>query len=342
MTKQLVFDVRFKNSSNIGTAVDSDLRVEFYEEGESVPVITRQLGSDPNSAILQSSDAEGVLYTTTVDGGTVASGAITAKWYAKISGSIVSPYPFVEQQSNIDASTGLSIGGIKSFVRSMLGFPTVSVELTPVQYSDIIEEALSLYGQYVPAERVERINYVPAVQRYNLPHLPYNGPFDVKFVRKVITPVATDPIFGREYLRANEPDMGTLILGQAYLETMLRVLSSEPDWRWLHETKDLYINIGPGISSQVYGGYDVTVRYFAPVTLEMVREDHFRWFKRYCLSQAKKLLAKIRGKYSGAVPAPGGPLVLDHENLMSEGTREEQELVDDLKKMAAHIPPMWG
>lgn len=342
MTKQLVFDVRFKNSSGVGNAVDSDLRVEVYEEGESLPVITRYLGPDSNSAILQSSDAEGVLYTTTVDGASLSKGAVTVKWYAKIAGSVVNPYPFVEEQSNIDATNALSVGEIKSYIRSMLGFPVVTVELTPRHYSDIVDEALALYGQHIPAERVERLAFQASVQRYHLPHLPYNGPFDVKMVRKIITPVATDPIFGREYLRANEPDLGTMMIGQAYLKTALRVLSSEPDWRWLHESKELYVNIGPGISSQVYGGYDVTVRYFAPVSLEMVREDHFRWFKRYCLSQAKKVLAKIRGKYSGAVPAPGGPLVLDHESLMAEGAREEQELVDQLQQMAPHVPPMWG
>lgn len=342
MTKQIVFDVRFKDSSNVGSQVDSDLRVEIFEEGEASPVIVRQLGSDPNTAIVQSTDAEGVFYTTTVDGGLVSAGALTAKWYARKSGSIVSPYPFVEEKTNIDLNKILTIGSIKSYIRSSLGFPVVSVELTPSHYSDIVDEALDLYGQYVPAERVERLSFIPSTNKYTLPHLPFHGPFDVKFVRKVITPVATDPIFGREYLRANEPDMGTLILGQAYLETMLRVLSSEPDWKWIPETKDLYVNIGPGISSQVYGGYDVSIRYHASVSLEAVREDHFRWFRRYCLSQAKKLLAKIRGKYSGAVPAPGGPLQLDHENLMSEGVREEEALVDDLRKMSQHVPPMWG
>lgn len=342
MVRQLVFDVRFKDSNGLGQVVAESIRVELFEEGEPTPTEVRYFGTNGNTSIVKITDAEGTAYTTTVDVSNYARGGVTAKWYAQLNGSPVNPYPFTETLSNIFADRELTVGEIKSFIRSMLGFPAVPVELTGQHYTAIVEEALTLYSQHIPAERVMRLEYVPSKQVYHLPELPYNGPFDVKFVRKIITPVATDPIFGREYLRANEPDLGTMMIGQAYLETALRVLSSEPDWRWLHERKELYVNIGPGISAQVYGGYDVTVRYFAPVSLSMVREDHYRWFRRYCLSQAKKILSQIRGMFSGAVPAPGGSLQMNYADLASQGAQEEEILVEELRSMAQHVPPIFG
>lgn len=342
MARQLVFDIRFRNDSGIGQQVDTDLRVLIFEEGEAEPTLTRYLGTDVNSSIVRTADGEGVLYSTVVDATNLAKGEVTAKWYAKQAGTPVEPSPYVESLSNIFADGGLTVGDIKTYVRSMLGYPQSAVEISGGQFTAIIEEALTLYSQHIPAERVKRLNYQPSIQVYHLPEIPYNGPFDVKFVRKVVTPIASDPIFGREYLRTNQPDMGTMIIGTAYLEAMQRVLSSEPDWRWLHETKELYVNIGPGISSQVYGGYDVSVRYFVPVTLSAIREDHHRWFKRYCLAQAKKILSQIRGKFSGAVPAPGGALRLNHAELAEEGNREEEMLVQELRDMAPHVPPIFG
>jgi hypothetical protein len=342
MARQLVFDVRFRNSSNIGQQVDPNIRVEFFEEGGTAPVAVRTLGTNSDLTVVRSSDAEGVLYSTTLDVSNIARGAVTAKWYASLSGSPVNPYPFTESLSNTFADRELTPGDIKSFIRSMLGFPVVAVELTGAHFTAILEEALAAYSQHIPAERVMVLNYLPGQQVYPLPQLPYNGPFDVKFVRKVVTPIASDPLFGREYLRYNQPDLGTLIIGAAYLETMNRVLHSEPDWRWLHERKELYINVGPGAVPGIYGGYDISVRYFHPVTLDMVREDHFRWFRRYCLAQAKKILGQIRGKFSGAVPTPSGSMTLNHDPLTNQGMEEEQQLMEELRSMSPHVPPVFG
>lgn len=342
MARTLVFDVSFKDSSGLGQIVAQDIRVELFEEGESLPKETRYIGTSSNTSILQTTDAEGVLYTTTVDVTNYARGSITAKWYATQGGNPVSPYPFVESLANIFSDKELTTGDIKTFIRSMLGFPAVSVELSGAHYTAIIGEALDLYSQHIPAENIKRIELQQSIQVYNCPELPFNGPFDVKFVRKVIAPSAPAQFFGREYFQLGDVDLGTYMLSQSYAEMALRVLNIEPDWRWLHETKDLYITTGPGLSSQVYGGYDVAVRYFTPLTLPKVREDHFRWFKRYCLAQAKLILAQIRGKFSGNLPAPGGPLTLNSADLLQQGTKEQDELVQELKDMAPHTPPISG
>lgn len=342
MVRELVFDVRFTDSLGVVVTADTNIRVEFFEEGEAQPTAIRTLGTNPNVSIVSSQDADGYYYTTTLDVTNYARGAVTAKWYAYLSGSPTSPFPLTETQNNVFGDSQLTVADIKKYVRASLGFPSVSVELTGMQFSTIVEEALALYSQHCPAEAVKFLDYNPSVQVYHLPDLPYNGPFDVKIVRKVVTPITSDPIFGREFLRTNQPDLGTVIMGQAYLELAMRVLSSEPDWRWLHQTKELYVNIGPGVTPQVYGGFDVCIRYFNAVTLEMVREDHFRWFKRYCLALAKKILGQVRGKFSGSVPSPSGALALNHSDMIEQGVREEESLVEELRMMSPHVPPISG
>lgn len=337
----ITFDIRFDDGTG-GQTVDADLRVEIFEEGSDQPAVVRYIGSDVNTSILASTDTDGTLYATTVDGSQFQKGELVAKWYAKKDGNQIDPYPFTESQSNVFALGELTVGDIKSYVRNSLGYPAVSVELTGTQYGQIVEETLQLYGQHVPQEKVKKIDYTPDIVKYNIPEIPYSGPFDVKFVRKVVTPIATDPIFGREYLRSNQPDLGTLIMGEAYLDTALRVLSSEPDWRWLHNDKDLYINIGPGVSPQVYGGFDVSVRWFEAVDLPKVPQDHHRWFKRYCLALSKGILAQIRGKFSGMVPSPGQALQLNSAQMAQEAVQEQEALKEELRQMQMHIPPTFG
>lgn len=339
----LIFDVRFRDSLQVGQVVDVDLRVEIFEEGNDVPVMTRYIGADPNSSVLLTNDAEGALYSTSVDGANLSRGAVTAKWYAQLAGSPVLPSPFIESKTNVFAVNALSVGDIREYIKNMMGFPAVAVELTGTQYGIIIEEALQLYGQHCPVENVRYLDtFQSEIMEYNLPEIPYTGPFDVKFVRKVVTPIASDPVFGREYLRSNQPDLGTLIMGEAYLDMALRVLSSEPDWRWLHNERNLYVSMGPGISPQVYGGFDVSIRWFDSVDLEKVPKDHHRWFKRYCLCVAKSMIGQTRGKFSGMVPAPGQPLQLNGDKLMAESENEMATLKDELRNMQMPVPPNFG
>ena len=84
------------------------------------------------------------------------------------------------------------------------------------------------------------------------------------------------------------------------------------------------------------------VRYFESMQLDAVRNDHFRWFKRYCLCQGKKILAQIRGKFSGMVPAPGGKLQLNVRELIQEAQKEEDALVEQVMNMSPSVPPLHG
>lgn len=340
-TRTIVFDARFANESGVGQTVDSDVRVELFEEKATTASEIRTLGPDPTVNILQTTDASGTLYTTSVDATQFLKGDITAKWYATRNGTRINPYPFVESQPNVFEEV-LTSGEIKSYVRNMLGFPATSVELTSEHYTTIMEESLSLYGQWVPHERATFIDLVLGQNAYTLPNIPQRGPFDVKFIRREGVPLISDPLFGREYPRGQQLDFDQYVLGISFWEMLNRVTSQEPEWWWDEASKTLYINIGGTNVAGASGNYFVMIRYFQTPTLDKLRNDHFRWYKRYCLSQAKKILAQIRGKFSGQVPAPGGRFVMNSKELMQEGQKEEDELRAELQSMSISVPPVHG
>jgi hypothetical protein len=152
----------------------------------------------------------------------------------------------------------------------------------------------------------------------------------------------SDPLFGREYPRGQQLDFDQYVLGISFWEMLNRVTSQEPEWWWDHNSKTLYINIGGTNVAGASGNYFVMVRYFQSASLDKVRNDHFRWFKRYCLMQGKKILAEIRGKFSGQVPAPGGRFVLNKDDLIKEAKAMEEELVAEARGMMPSIPPIHG
>jgi hypothetical protein len=227
MARLMIFDARFANEAGAGQEVDSDLRIEVYEEGATTPNETRSLGPDPSQNIFQTIDAAGIVYTTTIDGSNYVKGEVTAKWYAKRNTTRTQPYPFIETLPNV-VEERLNSSEIKEYIRRMLGFPSVAIELTNQHYTTIMEEALSLYGQWVPRERVTFIDMVLGQNAYIL-DIPKRGPFDVNFIRKEGTPLISDPLFGREYPRSQQLDFDQYVLGISFWETLNRVTCYSAD-----------------------------------------------------------------------------------------------------------------
>ncbi len=341
MARPLTFDARFVTTGTTGQTVDADLYVEIYEEGATVYKERRVIGAEATNSILKTTDAAGVLYTTTVDLIAYIKGDVTAKWYAKLGGSFTSPYPFIEVLPYpYDAI--LNSTELRDYVRTMLGFPAVAVELTSEHYRTIVEEALAVYNTWLPVEKYGTLTLAVSTTAYPLPSLPSRGPTTLSFVRQEGTPLISDPLFGREYPRGQQLDFDQYVLGISFWETLNRVTSQEPEWVWDASSKTLYINVGGTNIAGASGNYYVMYRYFDNVGIDGIRLDHFRWFRRYCLALAKQILGRIRGKYSGKVPAPGGPLQLDSESLLQEGAQEQASLVEEARSMSPSVPPVLG
>lgn len=341
MVRQLVFDVQFDNDFGVGTEVDSDIYVEFWEKNATAPKETRVLGPNSTTHIFKTSDAQGVLYITNLDVTTYLRGDVTAKWYAKLTGVPLPVSPFEETKPNVFGDSLLTVDGLKSYARAMLGFPAVAVELTSEHYNEVLSEALAIYGKWIPEMRVELIDPSPDLQTFYLPDIPISGPFDVKFVRRFGTPgLFTDPFFGREFPRAMTIDFSTYVMATSFWETLNRAVSQEPEWEWYPSTRTLYVSVGLAHAFGAIGGYYVTYRYFAMPDLDSIRPEHVHWFKRYFLARCKSILAQIRSKYSGVVPSPGGKMQL--RDMTEEARAETERLESEIESMAPAVPPVYG
>jgi len=58
-----------------------------------------------------------------------------------------------------------------------------------------------------------------------------------------------------------------------------------------------------------------------------------QWIRRYALALSKEMLGQIRGKFSGAIPAPGVTITLNSSALLAEADKEKTSLRDELIKV---------
>jgi len=58
-----------------------------------------------------------------------------------------------------------------------------------------------------------------------------------------------------------------------------------------------------------------------------------QWIRRYALALSKEMLGQIRGKFGGAIPAPGVNITLNSTALLGEAKDEKDKLRDELTKV---------
>ena len=58
-----------------------------------------------------------------------------------------------------------------------------------------------------------------------------------------------------------------------------------------------------------------------------------QWIRRYALALSKEMLGQIRGKFGGAIPAPGVTVTLNATALLGEADKEKTALRDELVKV---------
>jgi len=118
-----------------------------------------------------------------------------------------------------------------------------------------------------------------------------------------------------------------------------RVRGTEPDWYIDEMNKILYVNC-------VSGPYDV----FYVVTFDLTTDSFFKGRRQYlqlfldgAVARAKIVLGRVRGKWGGSVPAPGGMLATDAAALIAEGKAELEAFEQQIRAVGIAIGAvMWG
>lgn len=338
---KIVFDARWKNSSGVGQEIDPDIEAHLCVEGTSTPVEIRRLGDLPESSVIKTTDDAGYYYLTVVNGANYAEGNITIHWYAKRNGAPIQPYPLDETQYNY-ANDTLDVPSVKNYIFSMLGYPVVDVELTDAQIGSVFRNAMALYSQWVPMEKVITFNMIAGQSDYKFADMPPEGPTTVDFIRAQGLPYINDVMFGYFFPNSRIVSFDEYAMSLSYWSMLRRVMGIEPEWNWDESTATLWINAGTRNLATPYSQYVCMAKFFDTRTLGQVRHDHRQWFFDYSLALAKEILGRIRGKYSGIIPAPGGKVQMEYQLLLKESQESRAALTQQLRAMAPKMPPILG
>lgn len=339
----LLIETRFLNQFKQSVAVDSDLTLKVYEANvpNPSPKITVTLtgsipATTPPTFIERVVKSTGVYYFVRLPTADpvlgFSGGPIDAKWFAKLGGVELEPYPCI-QRLNFPSTneTILFASEIKDYILSTLGAPTYSVELTDTQLSVCIDRALELYNRWLPKYDYGTLIPIAGKQRYAIPAFG-RGVVDVQFVRKEGTPLVSDPLFGREYPRGQQLDFDQYRLGIGFFKDLLKVTSQDADWRWdPSEPLSLYVIT----QSQ---SYRVSYTFIRDNRLEEITPAHFQIFRRTALAYAKEILGAIRGKYD-QIQAPTGGITLDGNVIRAAAEKELAEVTEDYRMLAVSLVP---
>jgi len=246
----------------------------------------------------------------------------------------------------------------KRWIRRKLGDDgqcTVKVELTEQQIEQALEDAKDWFNVFVGIYRESSLNIaegtveydlsavIPAIDTVSKVWFPRRGT-EIDF--SVLYPGFLD-VEGIPY------GVGTL-WGEGYpqtsitqtlqtLESMSKLLSSDLDWEFYKDTmvdpatKTLRIMPSPKQGGVVYYFYRVDP---SAIKLENYDPKHLWFIREWALAEAKYTLGRIRGKYSGGLPAAGGDRSLDGEALITESREDKERIEEKILDMQGPVMPM--
>lgn len=89
-----------------------------------------------------------------------------------------------------------------------------------------------------------------------------------------------------------------------------------------------------GTSNDGIGGINnLNTLPFENIPYQNINSIGKQWIRRYALALSKEMLGQIRGKFGGAIPAPGVSLTLNSTALLGEADKEKTALREELVKV---------
>ena len=234
----------------------------------------------------------------------------------------------------------LSPENVREYIKRRLGHPETVVELTDEQLDDATQDILRKCNQHMFESQL-RVQYACTDSVV----IGLGGE-----ARGVLMVKALFPQSQAIYAQMNIFEMmyrmvyPRLPIGEWYTLRMFykmyqRVRGTEPDWYIDEMNKVLYVNC-------ISGPYDV----FYMVTFDLTTDSFFKGRRQYlqlfldgAVARAKIVLGRVRGKWGGSVPAPGGMLATDAATLIAEGKAELEAFEQQIRAVGIAIGAvMWG
>lgn len=235
---------------------------------------------------------------------------------------------------------------IADYILRMLGYPTVGVELDPIQIDQAITTAIDEYLATGAVERgYHKLDAVAGVNEYKIPdnigtviNVVYPMPF------QIMAGAAQDMFSFAAYNAPFGPGTGNMLHGAAnlgifyeYIQNRNRLVGNDITWRIVDSTLYLYPYPKMGVpiiveySKNAYSIED-------PDTNAISTSNQWGtfWIQRYSLAVSKNILGLIRGKYSTVAGGTGDQQTLNSAEMLSQAKTEIESLREELMSHHSH------
>ncbi len=227
---------------------------------------------------------------------------------------------------------------MKKYVLTKLGHPHVEVEISEDQFEVIWRVAGDFIAGYFPREQKLGVFWTSPLQST------YPLPKDAYWIQDVawdpLTTKSSD-IFGAEsYLFNVSNIIGTqnmltdYHLLQSYRKFSQKILGTEGHWEVINEGNSQVDGDSLSAKDQLIRLYPTPKGSFPVLVLYVPTVQHFRspQARELCydlmLAEAKMIVGSIRRKVSGMPTPDGGSLSLDGAELVQEGQKAKDEIIN--------------
>lgn len=235
------------------------------------------------------------------------------------------------QSPNTLPIQGYTVDQLSDYIYRQLGSPLWNVEETKQQVLDSVRDALGLFSMWRPTIRIGNVQLVKGIYQYLENANVYMGIVQIDFVEP--NPVPTEIFYGNlinpaPLFRTGLDEYDTFL---RWRKVWSRVTSIKPDWYYDDARKILFIH-------NPIERYQAGVFMYGPWNrTEELDLTGSIWVKEYALESARYTYGEFLAKYSGAIPGPLQPLILDQQKRTNAQTRIDK-LREKLQNMQLFPP----
>lgn len=224
-------------------------------------------------------------------------------------------------------------------IRTMLGYPVVTVELTQGQINLAVNIALNVYRQRVGAAYRRGylfLRLLPNTQKYLMTNkgASYDRIVTVLQMHRMTSAFMSTAngagVFGQVVIQQlynmGTYDLLSYYMITQYVETMELLFAGRLTFTWDERSRELII------FQTIQTPEIVTVEVTVERTEQDILTDRWcrNWIRRYTLAQSRYMLAEIRGKYQ-SLPGAGGSITMDATDLRALADKEMEVCTQELE-----------
>ena len=237
---------------------------------------------------------------------------------------------------------------LKDDLLVQLGSEQVPVELGNRALEISVNNTIEVFEQYKPLIRIEPFK-TPGSGMFNIPL-----PADVTGVRSVelIAGIDQTLIAGgaiESQMLSGYPvflgvgdtswDVQYLDIRRRWIKTVAREMNSEPDYEVVQDPATQLFTIYTYSTGMIYGKAYVAIHHKEDLT--SIPNYWHKWFRDYALSEAKLILAGVRGKFVD-IPVAGTKMRMNAETLIAQAEKKQVDLIDIMERSRSDLFPQWA